>query len=86
MPVKMKATEGQRYQVAWWLFVYHSMEWQMWYSGHTAEAQAVVGKGREKQKPVCVISYNQHMGYAAKIEVYVWNCSEVYSLQQLAIL
>jgi len=29
VPVKMKATEGQRYQVAWWLCVYHNMEWQM---------------------------------------------------------
>jgi hypothetical protein len=34
-------------------------------------AQAVVGKGREKQKAVCVIPYNQHMGYAAKVEVYL---------------
>jgi len=40
-------------------------------SGYTAEAQAVVGKGREKQKPMFVIYYNQRMGDTAQIEVYL---------------
>jgi len=31
-------------------------------SYYAAKDQAVVKRGKKKQKPVCVIHYNQHMG------------------------
>jgi hypothetical protein len=59
--VKMKATEGQGYQAAWVAVCASSYGvTNVWgCSGHTAETQAVVGKGREreKQKPLYMIYY-----------------------------